>query len=151
MQRDYILRMIEQAAAVLREVLARLVRRTAGSADVGRDLQRAAHLGGLELDLLRLCDAPTLLQIVGPAGEPDPTRAWLAGEILFLDGLAARLEGRSGPAVHSLAKARLLFGLLEPSMILPTGFPEVAQRLREIESYLGERPTSASAADASDT
>jgi hypothetical protein len=136
MQRDYILRMIEQAAAVLRAVLARLTRAGADAADVRSDLQRAAHLGGFDLDLLRVVDVPGVLSMLAPGGETEPGRTWLAAEVLFLDGLAAHRSGNTDATAVSFAKARLLYGMLEPTAVLPTGFPEAAERLREIEDYL---------------
>jgi hypothetical protein len=128
--------MIEQAAAVLRAVLARLAGAGADAADVRPDLQRAAHLGGFDLDLLRVVDSPGVLSMLAPGGETEPGRAWLAAEVLFLDGLAARRSGDSALAAACFAKARLLYGTLAPNAILPSGFPETAERLREIEGYL---------------
>jgi hypothetical protein len=147
MQRDYVLRMIEQAAAVLRAVLARLMRREADASNVAPDLERAAHLGGFDLNLLLVCDLPSVLPMLAPGGEPEPGRTWLAAEVLFLHGLTAHRVGDAGTAVSSFEKARLLFGLLEPTAVLPTGFPEATERLREIEAYLHEYDVDASAMD----
>jgi hypothetical protein len=138
MQRDYILRMIEQAAAVLRAMLARLTRTGGDTADVTADLERAAYLGGFDLALLRVCDVPSLMPMLAPGGEPEPGRTWLAAEVLFLDGQTARLRGDVATAVASLTKAHMLFSLLEPSAVLPTGFPEATERLRVIEEHLAE-------------
>jgi len=138
MQRDYILRMIEQAAAVLRALLHRLLARETDTAEATRDLRRAAALGGLDLDLLRLCDEDTTLLMVAPGGEPEPGRTWLAAEVLYLDGVAARLDDRRDAAVASFAKARLLFGLVQAGGVLPEGFPEAAERMREIDGRLAE-------------
>jgi hypothetical protein len=135
--------MIEQAAAVLRAVLARLTRAGADTADVTSDLERAAHLGGFDLAILRICDAPSVMSMLAPGGEPEPGRTWLAAEILFLDGQTARMRGDAAAAVTSFAKARLLFGLLEPSAVVPTGFPEATERLREIATYVDELSTDA--------
>jgi hypothetical protein len=145
MQRDYILRLIEQAGAVLRRLLDRVLARSASHEDVARDLRRAAQLGGLDLDLLRLCDGPALLQLVTPGGEPEPARTWLAAESLYLDGLAADLDGAEDEAERSLAKALMLYQLLQPGSVLPTGIPEAAERARDIEARLarltGESPS----------
>jgi hypothetical protein len=134
-QRDYILRLIEQAAAVLREMLAR-IGRSARRDDVARGLRRAASLGGLDLDLLRLSDDATLLQLVTPGGEPEPARTWLAAESLYLDGMAAQLDGAADDARASLAKALLLYQLVQPGPFLPAGVPEAAERVRDIERRL---------------
>jgi hypothetical protein len=103
---------------------------------VARDLRHAAQLGGLDLDLLRLCDGPTLLQLVTPGGDPEPARTWLAAESLYLDGLAADLEGARDEAVGSLAKALMLYRLIQPGPFLPTGIPEAGERVRDIEARL---------------
>ncbi len=147
MQRDYILRLIEQAAVILRHVLARIRRRTTEPAEVVSELRRALHFGGLDLDLLRICNSQTLLQLVAPTGEPDATRTWLAAETLFLDGLALQLEGYAEDAARSLRKALMLFRMLEPSAILPTGFPEATERIAEIEAALEQRAAAANDAD----
>jgi hypothetical protein len=130
--------MIEQAAAVLRAVLARLTRAGGDTADVTADLERAAHLGGFDLALLRVCDVPSVMPMLTPGGEPEPGRTWLAAEVLFLDGQMARMRGDVAVAVTSFTKARVLFGLLEPSAVLPTGFPEASERLRDIDEHLAE-------------
>jgi hypothetical protein len=135
MQRDYILRMIEQAAAVLRMLLNRVLGREADAAEVARDLGRAAALGGLDIDLLRLGDADTVLRMVSPGGEPEPGRTWVAAESLFLDAVACQLDERPDDARASFAKARLLYGLVG-TVQLPGGFPETGERIREIDARL---------------
>jgi len=136
MQRDYILRLIEQAAAILKALLRRLRERSADAAGARQDLQRAAHLGSLDLDLLRICDEHGLLQLVAPAGEIDPSRTWLAAEILYLDALTADAEGAADVARERYGKAAALYHLVQPGWVLPTGFPEAATRLRDIETRL---------------
>jgi hypothetical protein len=136
MQRDYILRLIEQAAAILRHLLQRVRERSVDAATLRQDLQRASHLSGLDLDLLRLCDLPSLLQIVSPAGEIDPSRVWLAAEVLYLDGLALDPDGQAEGAVDRFGKAAALYALVQPGWVLPTGFPEAATRLQDVESRL---------------
>ena len=132
MQRDYILRLIEQAAVILRHLIQRVRERTVDGAALRQDLQRASHLGGLDLDLLRLCHPDGLLQLVSPGGEIEPSRAWLAAEVLYLDGLAADAGGEPDVALERFGKAALLYHVIQPGWILPTGFPEAAERLRDI-------------------
>jgi hypothetical protein len=135
-QRDYILRLIEQAALLLARALDRIRRRSGSREETARALRHAAQLGGLDLDLLRLCDGPTLLQLVTPGGEPEPARTWLAAESLYLDGLAADLDGEIDEAANSLAKALMLYRLIEPGPFLPTGIPEASERARDLEARL---------------
>ncbi len=143
MQRDYILRLIEQAGTILKVLLARV---RAGGADrtrVAQDLRRAANLGAFDFDILRICDADGLRHLIAPTGETDPSRTWLAAEILFLDGLDAHLDGRAEDAALQLSKARILYRLLEPTAVLPSGFPETAERIREIDGLLRTEPPTA--------
>ncbi|MBE0591381.1 MAG: hypothetical protein IH616_03135 [Gemmatimonadales bacterium] len=134
--------MIEQAGMVLKHLLARVLGRTADRETIARDLRQAAQLGGLDLDILRLCDGPTLAQVVAPGGETDPSRAWLAAETLFVDGCGAQIDDRPGDAAASFTKALTLYRLLEPTDVLPTGFPEATERIREIEERLRALPDS---------
>jgi len=140
MQRDYILRMIEQAGTILKHLLARVLGRSADREEITRDLRRAAQLGGLAVDILRICDGPTLVQIVAPGGDTDPSRAWLAAETLYVDGVEAELDGRSADAESVFSKALALFRLLEPDAVLPSGFPEATARIAEIEGRLRALP-----------
>ena len=100
MQRDYILRLIEQAGTALKRLFARL-EGGARHAELMADLQRTAQLGGLDIDLLRMCDAQGLLHVVAPTGEPDPSRTWLAAETLLVDARVAR----AAPTSRKLAGA----------------------------------------------
>ena len=136
MERDYILRLIEQAGVILKQVLGRILARSADRAELDRDLQRAAQLGGLDLDLLRICDAEGLLQMVAFTGAPDPSRTWLAAETLYLDAAAAADAGDVEAARQGYGKAAFLFRLMEPTWVLPTGFPEASARLAEIDEHL---------------
>jgi len=136
MERDYILRLIEQAGTVLKHVLGRILAGSADRAALDRDLQRAAQLGGLDLDLLRICDAEGLLQMVAFTGAPDPSRTWLAAETLYLDAIAAADDGDAQAARRGHEKAAFLFRLMEPTWVLPTGFPEASIRLAEIDQRL---------------
>ena len=144
MQRDFILRLIEQAATALKQILGRLSEGDVRPADIAPDLQRAAALGGLDLDLLRICDGDGLLQLIAPTGEAEPARMWLAAETLMLDARSHANDGNESLAHESFQKAAKLFRLLEPTWILPTGFPEASDRIEEIESHLANLPPQAS-------
>jgi len=76
--------------------------------------------------------------MVSPGGEPEPGRAWVAAESLYLDAIAARLDDRPDDAIASFSKARLLFGLVGAAAVLPAGFPEAGERIREIDTHLAE-------------
>ena len=74
--------------------------------------------------------------MIAPTGEADPSRTWLAAETLYLDGLAADLEREAVAARTSYQKAASLFRIMQPTWVLPTGFPEATARIEEIEKRL---------------
>jgi hypothetical protein len=134
MQRDYILRMIEQMAAVI----ARLRKLIAGgdleTADV--ELRQAAGIYGVDLDSARAVDAETLLLLIAPGGTPEATRAWITAELLALDGRRLEAEGDDRAAHSVYAKALLLFNSLDPTAI--GGLPEAGDRIGELRVKLIE-------------
>ena len=144
MQRDYVLRLIEQAAAVLKELMDRLRGRRVTRDEVLVDLKRVAFLGSLDLDLLRVLDAASVRMIALQLGQSDPSRIWLAAEMMYLDGLSAEASEDASGARSSFAKALMLYGMVEPTVTLPGGFPEVTDRMQDIETRLsGGAPESA--------
>jgi hypothetical protein len=136
LQRDYILRLIEQAGFVLRQLLQRIQAEPVTLEERTHELQRAAQLGGLDLELLRLCDIEGLWHQVALTGEADPARTWLAAETLYADALANEIAGDKDAALEAYVKAASLFRLMEPNWVLPTGFPEATDRINEIEVKL---------------
>jgi hypothetical protein len=136
MQRDYILRLIEQAGTVLKHLLQRIKAEPVTLEERTNELQRVAQLGGLDLDMLRLSDVDGLWHQVALTGEADPARTWLAAETLYADALANEIEGNTGTALESYVKAASLFRLMQPTWVLPTGFPEATERVEEIEGRL---------------
>ena len=135
MQRDYILRLIEQSGTVLKQLLQHIQAEPVTLEERTQELKRAAHLGGLDLDMLRLSDVDGLWHQVALTGEADPARTWLAAETLYADALANEIEGNVEAAVNAFVKAASLFRLMQPTWVLPTGFPEATERVEEI----GER------------
>jgi hypothetical protein len=136
MQRDYIIRLIEQAGAILKHLIQRIRSQGLTDADRTAELRRAAQLGGLDLDLLRVSDVEGLWHQVALTGEADPARLWLAAETLYADAVASEIEGDRAAALTAYAKAASLFRLMEPTWVLPTGFPEASERVAEIEGKL---------------
>ncbi len=137
-QRDYILRLIEQAGAVLKRLLDLVLQRAAAPGDVEQQLQDTMRQVGFDIELARLADPASLERMVAPHGEVEPGRGWLIAECLYVDGVDAQLDGRVTRATQSLEKALRLFRLFDRDALLPTGFPEAAQRIRDIESRLQE-------------
>ena len=136
MQRDYILRLIEQAGTILKHLLQRIQAEPVTLEERTNELKRAAHLGGLDLDMLRLSDVNGLWHQVALTGEADPARTWLAAETLYADAIALEIDGDPEAAMQSYVKAASLFRLMEPTWVLPTGFPEASERVQEIEGKL---------------
>jgi hypothetical protein len=133
---DYILRLIERFAAALRMLRDRILRREVRAADVRGELREVASLSGLDLDVARRLDGPMLLMWLSPTGEVDPPRFWLMGELLYLEGLAARRE-HGGDAGRADLKAALTVLSQVPAAWRP--FDDMAsagERVREIGELL---------------
>ncbi len=135
-QRDYILRMIEQMGMILIRLREIILGRTVASAEVRKELAAVLTGVGLDLSLVTLADTATLEQMVAPTGELEPGRGWLVAETLYLDGLESALEDRPEAARLSFDKALRLYSLLAPDAILPSGFPEAHDRIAEIRRRL---------------
>jgi hypothetical protein len=86
--------------------------------------------------MLRLSDVDGLWNQVALTGEADPSRTWLAAETLFADAAAQETDGENEAALQSYIKAASLFRLMQPTWVLPTGFPEATERVEEIEGKL---------------
>lgn len=135
-QKDYILRLIEQAGAMLIALRNLILGRGASRREIEEHFRAASRVAGLDLQLARLATPDTLALMVAPTGEVEPGRCWLLAELLYLDGLHAQLEERAADARTSYEKAERLFSLLEPGGALLVGFPEAAERIAEIRGRL---------------
>lgn len=143
-QRDFILRMIEQLGAML-VALRKMIVGGGDPRQIEDRLQTASRESGLELDLLRGLTLESLLMLVAPSGEVEPTRCWLMAEVLGLDGLQAAKDGRHEQARASLLKARALFDLIRPAGGVIVGIPEAADRIADIDRELDDLPAPADA------
>ncbi|NIP57207.1 MAG: hypothetical protein GWM92_03540 [Gemmatimonadetes bacterium] len=153
-ERDYILRMIEEMG----EILIRIRKKILGQeeeapvdADFGSLSRSLSRLAGVDLSLARSASADTLAMLVAPAGEVDPTRCWILAETLYLDGIHASMEGRDDDALASLDRAHRLFALVKPGGVYLVGFPEAAERMREIETRLEALGAALDEADRTDS
>ena len=136
MQRDYILRMIEELGAVLIALRNAILGRTARATDVEDALRRASAGAGMDLDLARAASIDALPAMMAPTGEVDPARCWLLAEVLMTDGVSLLSSGETERARSSLAKAAALFTLVAPEGAFLAGFPEAGERIEEIEAML---------------
>lgn len=132
-QRDYILRVIEQAARIVAE----LRRRILGGevVDMEKEVRSVIAHAGLDFSMIRALDPTSILSMLSPAGDPDPTQVWLIAELLYLDGLAARQSDSVEEARMHFAKARVLYGALDHGVLAST-VPEAAARMAELDELL---------------
>jgi hypothetical protein len=114
----------------------------ASSAEVEEKLQAVSQSGGMALDLARAASPETLHMLIAPTGQVEPGSCWLLAESLYLDGLHAQQTGQEERALDSLAKAKMLFSLLEPMGAFLVGFPEASERIREIDGMVEGESTS---------
>jgi len=133
-QRDYLLRMIEQMGQVLIRLRKMLAGELAGGERFQQHLDDAATRFGITPGLLREATPETLAMLLAPT--VDPSRCWLAAELLYLEGLEAEADARRDDAISAYEKARLLFRLIEPAGAMLTGWPEGAARLDTIRQRL---------------
>ena len=91
---DYVLRLIERLAQVLRTLRDRLLQRQLSNEDLRAEIQEIAREAGLDLAFARRLDPATLATWLAP--HPDAVnadRVWLMAELLFVEALSARAEG----------------------------------------------------------
>ncbi len=134
-QTDYVLRMIEQMGQMLAALRKMILQRSEPAQVISDRLTTAASAGGLDLALARAASAETIEMLVAPGGDLEPGRCWLVAEILYLDGLQAKLEERHEEAEESFRKSLPLYTLLKPKGLF-LGLPEAASRITEIEAHL---------------
>jgi len=139
-QRDFILRQIEALGEFLVAIRKAILGGEADGASIETRLQDVSGKGGMDLALARAATPETIRLLIAPTGDVEPGRCWLLAETLFLDGLQAHLSHQEDRALDSFAKARMLFSLLEPMGAFLVGFPEAAERIREIDERVGLTP-----------
>ena len=135
-QRDYILRMIEELGAALIALRKAIFGGGAPAGEVEDTIRRAASGAGMDIELARAASVEALPAMVAPTGEVEPARCWVLAEALMTDGVHQLERGKHGPARSSLAKAAVLFELVGPGGAFLTGFPEARVRIAEIEELL---------------
>lgn len=135
-QRDYILRMIEELGAALIALRKAIFGGAAPVGEVEDAIRRAASGAGMDIELARAASVEALPAMVAPTGEVEPARCWVLAEALMTDGVHQLERGKHGPARSSLAKAAVLFELVGPGGAFLTGFPEARVRIAEIEELL---------------
>lgn len=150
-QRDYILRLIEELGVILIALRKAIMRGAAGREEVEATLRRATSAAGMELELARALSADALPSMIAPTGEVEPARCWVLAEALMTDGADLMQRGEPETARSSLAKAAVLFKLVAPWGAYLTGFPEARERIEEIEALLEATGTQAGSDDSGTT
>jgi hypothetical protein len=139
-RRDYILRMIEQLGQALAALRRRILARGVDDAEVRESLSKIARDGGLDFELARAMTADTLLMMVAPGGEVDPSRCWLLAELFDLEGTDADLADDPEAARSAWERAGFLYGMLQPVPGNPIGITEARERVASIERKLETLP-----------
>jgi hypothetical protein len=101
-----------------------------------------ASQSGLQLDVARSLDPAMLLMWLAPRGEADldPGKFWLLAQLLFLEGMHAREEGRVEAARADLDRARLILLKLPPDWRPQTDLATAGERLEDISRALATPP-----------
>lgn len=103
------------------------------------DLASEAARVGVELETARQMDRSTLARVLSRGGAGGGGgRLWAAAEILFVDGLLARAEGRESVARARWKKAAYLYGRVGSELDLPEGSATPGERVERIRTWTGE-------------
>lgn len=94
-QRDYILRMIEELGAALIALRKAIFGGRAAAGEVEDTLRRAAGSAGMHIELARAASVEALPAMVAPTGEVEPARCWVLAEALMTDGVFRLQNGDS--------------------------------------------------------
>lgn len=145
-QRDYLLRLIEEAGRALRALRDRVLARDVDDDKLEQELVEQFQSVGLDPELALRASSETLTLLVAPTGEVDATRCWILAESLYLMGLNAALEGRGEDARPALERALPLYHLVAPGAAF-YGLEEADERIAEIEGRLLALPPARTASD----
>ena len=139
-QQDYLLRMIETVGMILVRLRKLILGQEIDPAEAERQIFAAADQAGLDLHFLCSVHEETLLMLMSPAGEVEPGRCWITAELLMVDGLRCLAEDDRMGALARLNRALMLYGLIDPDAVVARGFPEVRERIAEVEALVPEAP-----------
>lgn len=106
--------------------------------DLEEDLTSASARVGVDLQAARRMDAETLARMLSRGTVAGGGRLWAAAEILFVDGLTARVRGESTVARARWEKAAFLYRRLGAGLELPEGATPPPERIERIEAWMAE-------------
>lgn len=135
-RQDYLLRLIETVGLMLMRLRAMLLGGEIDPTTARDEIQNAAGRAGLDLPFLSSVDGDTLVMLMSPAGEVEPGRCWITAELFLVEGLRLRAEEDEPGARDALARALLLYRLIDPDAVVARGFPEVRTRIAEVEAMM---------------
>lgn len=139
-QQDYLLRMIETLGKILIGIRKMLLEGEISAEEAAPQIRAAAEKAGLDLDFICSVHDETLVMLMSPTGEVEPGRCWITAELLMVDALRCREEGDTMGALARFNRSLLLYRLLDPGTVVARGFPEVRERIEEVESLVPEAP-----------
>jgi hypothetical protein len=134
---DYVLRLIERLARVLRTLRDRLLQRQVSNADLRAEIQEIAREAGLDLAFARRLDPALLAAWIAP--HPDPVnadRVWLMGELLFVEAQSARADGDAQQGDADLRRALAVFDRLPSDWRPDPDAPSAGERVQELRTLL---------------
>jgi hypothetical protein len=137
-RQDYIIRLIEQFGRALAALLGKITGRQLSPAEIHAEIATVASQSGLQLEVARTLDPVMLLMWLAPRGEADidPGKFWLMAELLFLEGMQAREEGRHAAARADLERARLILSKLEADWRPQSDLASAGERIGAIDDTL---------------
>ena len=131
-RRDYILRLIERFGQMLIALRNRILGREIDSDQARAEIHEMARSSGLDLDVARQLDPPTLLLWLAPGDDVDEAKLWLMAELLYLEGLHAQAAGEPGAGRADLTRALAVFGRLPAEWRPHADLPSAGERVDEI-------------------
>lgn len=138
-RQDYILRLIEQFGRALVLLRNRILRREIDRQTVISEVGEMARQAGLDLEIARSLDVPSLLMWLAPGGQVDQARLWLMAELLYLEGLQA-LDADPDDASADLTRALAILERMEPQWRPTSDMPSANELASEIRGLLDAEP-----------
>ena len=135
-RRDYILRLIERFGQMLIALRNRILKREGDSVEARAEIHEMARSAGLDLDVARQLDPPTLLLWLAPGDDVDEPKLWLMAELLYLEGLHAHEAGEPCVGQSDLSRALAVFGRLTATFRPHEDLPSAGERVEEIRQRL---------------
>lgn len=134
-QRDYLLRLIERFGKILIALRDRVLERQADGALALVEIGDIAREAGLGLDVARRLDPGMLLMWLSPGGEIDQPRFWLMAELLYLEGLQARMSDEAAGRAD-FDRALAIISCLPPDWRPSDEFCTAGERVEELRGLL---------------